>query len=97
MPTQNISKVSADVATGVAAGSGIVSFLNSNATLVSLAIASISVGVALFFYIINYRLSVKKYKLERAKLLADINRVLYLKAVKTGMSGEQVLDVLENS
>lgn len=60
--TQAVSNA-ANIATGLTAGSGIISFLNSNATIIGLGFTAASFTLAFAFGFLNYRFNKRNRKL----------------------------------
>ena len=61
-----------NIATGVAAGTGIISFLNENAGAISVLIGFASLLIALLFYVLNYRLKRNAHKLDHEEMKQEI-------------------------
>jgi len=61
-----------NIATGIAAGTGVMGFLNQNAGAISVLIGFTSLLIALIFYVLNYRLKAKAHDLYRDEIMNEI-------------------------
>ena len=68
----SITLATGNIATGIAAGTGMLSFLNENAGAISVLIGFTSLIIALVFYVLNYRLKRSAHRSYRDELLAEL-------------------------
>ncbi len=80
----------ANIATGIAAGTGMIGFLNENAGAISVLIGFTSLIVAVIFYVLNYRLKRAAHTLYRDEILSDL--VEQLKSEVPGEEGGHLLE-----
>lgn len=91
---ESITLGTANIATGVTAGTGMITFLNENAAAISVVIAFVSLLIASVFYILNYRLKLKATDMYREEILNDIIHQIKNQATKEGMDHNDLINVV---
>ena len=90
---ESVTLGTANIATGITAGTGMISYLNENAWAISVIIALASLFIALVFYVLNYRLKVRATELYRDEILGDIINQMKHQAAEEGVDTTCLVDV----
>lgn len=87
----------ANIAAGVSAGSGVLTFMNENAGALGVIISLATLTTAMIFYIMNYKLRILELKVNREELRDEvIDEVLSHLAIKSNIDSHSIKESLKD-